>query len=110
MIDRSSIYPGKVSKIAIYVDDAYIQAKVRSGSLSHNSRWCHMTADTTEELVEFALKLGLQAKYIQFWGTWKEHFDVTEPKRKKAVLLGAVEVSFRQRIVEMRKNHHRADI
>lgn len=62
-----------------------------------------MTADSTEELVAFALRLGLQEKYIQFPGTWKEHFDVTEPKRKKAVSLGAVEVSFRQRIMEMGK-------
>lgn len=61
-----------------------------------------MTADNTEELIAFAVKLGLQAKYIQFPGTWKEHFDVTEPKRKKAVLLGAVEVSFRERIIQMR--------
>lgn len=62
-----------------------------------------MTADSTEELIEFALKLGLQAKYLQFPGTWKEHFDVTEPKRKKAVLLGAIEVSFRERIIQMRE-------
>lgn len=62
-----------------------------------------MTADSTEELVSFALKLGLQAKYLQFPGTWKEHFDITEPKRKKAVLLGAVEVSFRARVMEMGK-------
>lgn len=72
----------------------------------HESKWCHMTADSTEELVAFALKLGLQAKYIQFKGTWKEHFDVTEQKRRKAVLLGAVEVSFRERIKQMRDNHH----
>lgn len=65
-----------------------------------------MTADSTEELVSFALKLGLQAKYIQFKGTWKEHFDVTEQKRRKAVLLGAIEVSFRERIKQMRENHH----
>lgn len=92
---------GKVMAISIYVDDAYIQARVKSGSLHHSSRWCHMTADSTEELVAFALRLGLQAKYLQFPGTWKEHFDITEPKRKKAVLLGAVEVSFRQRVIEM---------
>lgn len=90
-------------EIAVYVDDAYIQASVNSGPLKHKSRWCHMTADSTEELVSFALKLGLQEKYIQFPGTWKEHFDITEPKRKKAVLLGAIEVSFRERIIEMGK-------
>lgn len=62
-----------------------------------------MTADSTEELIAFAVKLGLQPKYLQFPGTWKEHFDITEPKRKKAVLLGAIEVSFRHRVMEMGK-------
>lgn len=92
---------GRGTEIAVYVDDAYIQATVKSGSLKHASKWCHMTADSTEELIDFAIRLGLQEKYIQFPGTWKEHFDITEPKRKKAVLLGAVEVSFRQRVMEM---------
>ena len=87
--------------MSVYVDNAYIVAKVRSGSLTHESRWCHMTADTTEELVAFAVSLGLQAKYIQYRGTWKEHFDVTEPKRRLAVAKGAIEVDYRKRVMEM---------
>jgi hypothetical protein len=98
---RSLFREGSV--IAVYVDDAYIQATVKSGSLKHASKWCHMTADSTEELTAFAIKLGLQAKYIQFPGTWKEHFDITEPKRKKAVSYGAIEVSFRDRVMELGK-------
>ena len=87
--------------MSVYVDDAYIPAIVRSGSLTHDSRWCHMTADTTEELVAMAVSIGLQPNYIQFPGTWKEHFDVTEPKRRMAVAKGAVEVSMRDRIRDM---------
>ena len=87
--------------MSVYVDDAYIPAKVRSGRLTHDSTWCHLTADSTEELVAFAVSLGLQAKYIQYPGTWKEHFDVTAPKRKLAVAKGAVEVSYRVRIMQM---------
>lgn len=87
--------------MTVYVDDAYITARVRSGRLTHDSRWCHMTADTTEELVAFAVSLGLQAKYIQYRGTWKEHFDVTEPKRRLAVSKGAVEVNYREHVMKM---------
>jgi hypothetical protein len=87
--------------MTIYVDDAYIPAKVRSGSLIHDSRWCHMTADSTEELINFAVSLGLQPKYIQHPGTWKEHFDVTESKRQLAVSKGAVEVSYRDHVMTM---------
>jgi Protein of unknown function (DUF4031) len=87
--------------MTVYVDDAYIPAKVKSGSLTHDSRWCHMTADTTEELVAFATALGLQAKYLQHPGTWKEHFDVTEAKRRLAVAKGAVEVSYQEHVMKM---------
>lgn len=59
--------------MTVYVDNAFIRASVRSGPLTHSSRWCHMTADTTEELVAMAVSIGLQAKYIQHPGTWKEH-------------------------------------
>ena len=62
--------------MSVYVDDAYIQASVKSGSATHKSRWCHMTADTREELDAFALRLGLQ-------------------KRALAVRLGAVEITWR---------------
>lgn len=87
--------------MSVYVDDAFIQAKVKSGPLTHDSKWCHMTADTQAELIEFAVDLGLQAKYIQYPGTWKEHFDVTEGKRRQAVAKGAIEVSYRDHVMKM---------
>jgi hypothetical protein len=82
--------------VTVYVDNAHIPAKVRSGRLTHDSTWCHLTADSTEELVAFAVSLGLQAKYLQYPGTWKEHFDVTAPKRALAVAKGAQEVDWRK--------------
>ncbi|KIA72727.1 hypothetical protein ANMWB30_24950 [Arthrobacter sp. MWB30] len=60
-----------------------------------------MTADSTEELIAFAVGLGLRADYIQHPGTWKEHFDVTETKRRLAVRKGAVEVSYRDHVMHM---------
>lgn len=70
--------------MTVYVDDAFIQATVPNGARSHTSQWCHLTADSTEELVAFARKLGLRPAWIQYPGTWKEHFDVTQGKRAQA--------------------------
>jgi uncharacterized protein DUF4031 len=64
------------------------------------SRWSHMTADTKEELIAFAERIGLKAAWFQ---TCKRsarcrppercvhwHFDVTEGKRLQALAAGAV--------------------
>jgi hypothetical protein len=88
--------------VTIYVDDANIPATVRNGSRSHTSAWCHLTADTQDELHEFAARLGLKRSYFQpgrplggkpspFW-----HYDLTAGKRAQAVALGAREVSARE--------------
>lgn len=57
---------------------------------------CHMVADTHEELLQMATALGVDHKWIQNPGTPREHFDICKSKRKKAIALGAVEVSARE--------------
>lgn len=84
--------------MTVYVDDVFIHATV--GRIT--SRWCHLTADSTEELVSFARRIGLRPGWIQARGTWKEHFDVTEPKRRLAVANGAVEQTSREAIQRLR--------
>lgn len=54
---------------------------------------CHMVGDTHEELMEMAGQLGLRPYWIQDEGTYKEHFDIAQSKKKQAIELGAVEVS-----------------
>jgi hypothetical protein len=87
--------------MAVYVDDTGIPASVRNGSRVHTSTWCHLTADTQEELHAFAARLGLKRSYFQpgkpiggkpspFW-----HYDLTARKRAQAVTLGAVQVGYR---------------
>jgi hypothetical protein len=76
--------------MTVYVDDMQLSAKI--GRI--NARWSHLLADTSEELIEFAKKLGLKEEWIQYPGTWKEHFDVTEPKRQKAIRLGATQIGY----------------
>lgn len=53
---------------------------------------CHMLADTTEELLAMADKIGVQRKWLQKAGTHHEHFDIAKSKRALAVQLGAVEI------------------
>jgi hypothetical protein len=70
----------------VYVDDMFMQAKV--GRVS--SRWCHLTADATDELHAFAARIGMRRSWFQPGS--RDHYDVTEGMRRRAVLAGAVEV------------------
>ncbi len=53
---------------------------------------CHMMADSTEELLAMADAIGVKRKWIQYPGTWKEHFDICRSKRALAVQRGAIEM------------------
>lgn len=64
---------------------------------------CHMAADTSDELLEMADKIGLDRRWIQRPGTIYEHFDVAKGKRAEAVKLGAVEVSRKELVLWMKK-------
>jgi hypothetical protein len=78
--------------MTVYVDDARIRATVRRLT----AVWSHLMADSHDELVDFARRLGLQAGWIQFPGEVKEHFDVTESYRQRAIRLGARPITARQ--------------
>jgi|TARA_R100001143_G_scaffold12558_4_gene13797 hypothetical protein len=56
-------------------------------------KMCHMVADTPEELLAMADKIGVQRKWLQKAGTHHEHFDIALTKRKLAVEAGAMEVT-----------------
>ena len=57
---------------------------------------CHMIADTPNELLEMADKIGVARKWIQYPGTYREHFDICVSKKAKAIELGAVSVTMMQ--------------
>lgn len=59
-------------------------------------KMCHLIADTTEELLEMVDKIGVQRKWIQYPGTYNEHFDICLAKKKKAIEAGAIEINFRE--------------
>ena len=57
--------------------------------------WCHMWSDSsTEELVAFALQLGLEERWLQHRGRgrWLEHFDLRPGTRMLALRQGAAEI------------------
>ena len=71
--------------MTVYVDDM----KAAFGRM----KMCHMIADSTEELLAMADKIGIQRKWLQHAGSTQEHFDIAMSKRKLAVEAGAVEVT-----------------
>lgn len=64
---------------------------------------CHMMADTTEELLAMADKIGVQRKWIQEAGTPREHFDICLSKKRLALAAGAKEVGWREIVDLMKK-------
>jgi hypothetical protein len=60
------------------------------------TRWCHLTADTIEELEAMARRLNLNPKWIQDAKEVSVHYDLVPSKRSQAIKLGAVERSGRE--------------
>jgi len=74
--------------MAVYVDDSYIPWR--------RGKWCHLTADTTDELHEFAARIGLRREWFQPGSRPElDHYDVTMERRARAVALGAIEETWR---------------
>jgi hypothetical protein len=76
--------------MAVYVDEPIWPWRGRL--------WCHLTADTTDELHAFATQLGLKRSSFQSrpGRPWRDHYDITEPKRRQAVALGAIELTLQE--------------
>lgn len=87
--------------MTVYVDDMYLHPLGRFGRM----KMSHLTADTTEELLAMADTIGVQRRWLQYPGEWKEHFDIAMSKRALAVKAGAVEVTMREGAVAARKRH-----
>lgn len=88
----------------IYVDDAKIRRKV---GRYHSARWCHLvalppfTVDMETDLLAFGAGVGLDADWIQKDGSFL-HFDVTVPKRRRCLAAGAIPITFKNLVLEIR--------
>lgn len=78
--------------MAVYVDDMHLSPLGQLGRM----KMCHMIADTTDELLAMADKIGVARKWIQKRGTANEHFDIATSKRALAVQAGAIEITMRE--------------
>lgn len=73
--------------MAVYVDSEGIRWKGHT--------WCHLVADSLDELHSFAAQLGLQRKWFQS-KSFYPHYDVTLSVRDRAVRLGAIDADRRK--------------
>lgn len=89
--------------MSVYVDD--MRAKYK------NMIMCHMIADTSKELLDMADRLYIRTKWIQFPGTYKEHFDICLSKKKLAITFGAKQISWMDygRKIDARKKLNEKD-
>lgn len=69
-------------------------------NLHKNGYWCHMVADTSEELETMAVAIGLKLEWIQVSSSGIIHYDLRKSKRILAVKLGAIECTA-QRLIEV---------
>ena len=53
--------------------------------------WCHLFADSEEELHKFAMNLGLKREWFQ--DKRCPHYDLTENKRQQALKIGAIKTT-----------------
>lgn len=80
--------------MAIYVDNVQVVWRGR--------RWCHLVADSIDELHGFAEKLGLKAEWFQHRASYP-HYDITIEVRARALGLGALQGTRTQIITCARK-------
>ncbi len=71
--------------MTVYVDDM----RARFGRMV----MCHMFADTSDELLAMADRIGVSRRWLQHAGTHREHFDIALSKRALAVKAGAREIT-----------------
>jgi hypothetical protein len=69
-------------------------------------RFCHLLADSREELHAMADALGIPRHYFQDH-PWRWHHDLPEPLRARAVELGAREVTLHE-VGELLRSRKRA--
>ena len=65
-------------------------------------KMCHMLADTPQELMAMADRIGVQRKWFQNMAS-SPHFDIAQSKRALAVAAGAVELKSNKELADLCK-------
>lgn len=81
----------------VYVDEVrtYPVEMIQPAARRHGRDWCHLTADSIDELHAFAYRLGLRRRYFQ--PRSRPHYDLVPARRWRAVALGAKQETSRER-------------
>ncbi len=79
--------------MAVYVDDAFV-----AGDWGRWTGGGHLQADTPEELLAFAARLGLAPAWLQArpGRPERDHYDLTATCRRRALELGAWSETWRE--------------
>ena len=88
--------------MAVYVDEPVWESRGRM--------WCHLLADSAEELHRFAahMRLPRSAFHSRPGRPWRDHYDLTEAARHHAIRLGAREISFHEAGAHLRRRRSAA--
>lgn len=79
--------------MAVYVDEAVWEWK--------GQKWCHLLADSLDELHAFAKQIGLKKAWFQEPPKTKyPHYDINESRRLVAIKKGAIEIDRRNTILK----------
>lgn len=62
---------------------------------------CHLIADSVEELIRFAVSIGLRPEWYQPKSS--PHFDLTAEGRAAAIANGAIELNNRELVAKLRE-------
>lgn len=81
--------------MTVYADEIRDYGDVARSRGLPNTRWCHLTADTREELHVLAGRVGLRRAWFQDHEI-RWHYDATPGVRVRAIKAGALEITYRE--------------
>lgn len=84
--------------MSCYVDPLFVMparnARVFRVGERHGHQWCHLWADSVEEMHAMAAKVGMRREWFQDKPGFP-HYDLVPPRRAAALALGAIEYDLR---------------
>jgi hypothetical protein len=94
--------------MSVYVDPLFKavsrDSQARRVGARNGHLWCHMTADTEEDLDAMAVKIGMKLAWKQHPGNPRRvHYDLTPSRRALAVKAGAVEETAQERLERFKR-------
>lgn len=92
--------------MAVYVDELveHPTGAIQPAARRWGNLWCHLFADTAEELHEFAARIGMKRSWFQGHHKQFPHYDIIPSRRKAALKAGAQEVKFRD-VIRLKRAH-----